>query len=215
MDSPNKKSGCRAVLIIPVLILLFGVFQLRKCLVNYSEVSGRPWAYSSDASAKLLVGTWNGKFLDPAGIEKQLTLEVFLPLTEKELDQKASRQHKRRVRSSDKQSFDGIATINSKLGQEAYEIFGSVEKSDHHRFSLDFSPQDESKRILPNQAARSITTGSWQSDSMSIQLSFTPLNADGSSSSSSEGVVENGQLVWKDSPTAKPVTVTLQRVQKL
>lgn len=211
-SAPKRKSSNTTPYIIAVLVLFFSVYSLRKCLVEFSEIKSRPWAYSSDPATKLLIGTWQGEFKDHAGVEKKLTLEILVPLTKEELDRKMNRPHSRRVRSSDKRSFDGVATIQSRLGQELYTVFGSVEKSDYHLFKLDFSPEDESRRVLPNDAARSFTEGKWDADTMQAQMSFTRLDADGVSRSTSEGIVENGQVVWKENAEDKPIRVVLQRV---
>jgi hypothetical protein len=201
----------KRLLIVAIVALFMGVYLLRKAIVHYQEIYSRPWAYSSDPGSKLLVGRWQGSFKDPAGVEKQLSLAILIPVTEEELEDKMTRAHRSRVRSRDKRSFDGNASIHSQLGQESYLIHGTVEKADYHRFKLDFSPEDESKRVLPNYTARAITEGKWESDTMTLQLTFTHHDADGASRSTSEGVVENGQVVWKENADEKPISLVLSR----
>lgn len=216
MASSKIQSGKNGLLIAGVLGMVFFAYTLRKCSVTSREVRSRPWAYSSDPTAQLLIGTWQGSFKDPAGVEKRLSLEFFVPLTEEELEDKASfTRRRRRVRTRDLRSFDGVASIQSSLGQEIYTFFGSVDASDFHRLALDFTPEDESKRVLPNYTARTMSDGKWESDSLTAKLVFTHHDADGFSRSSSEGVVENGQLVWKENADEKPVEVSLKRMKAL
>jgi hypothetical protein len=201
----------KRLIIVGIGLALMSLYSLKSCLVKNREIGGRPWAYGEDHSA-LLVGVWTGSFQDPGGVTKQMTLEIDPPLTAEELDKKINRRSRNsRVRSSDLRSFDGVATVVSTLGTESYLIHGSVGASNYHEFSLSLGPEDESKRVLPNFTARAMDKGLWSSTALEASLSFTQHGADGASHSSSEGVVVNGQMVWKEDPADKPVKITLKR----
>lgn len=199
--------------LIALVVFLYGVHLLRSCGVYHTEVTSRPWAYSSDPEAKLLVGRWQGTFTDPVGVKKSLKLEIFVPLTTEELERKATRRSRntRVTSSSDKRTFDGTATVTSHLGEEIYDVQGTVESPHSRKFTLVFASANDGQRPLPNQAARSVTAGEWNGDEMTIALTFIPLDANGGSSSTSEGVVIDGQIVWKDAPAEKPLPVPLRR----
>jgi hypothetical protein len=203
------------------LLLLLGALTLLSCVIYYVRLWGsramdeyqRPWAYSSDAEAKLLVGKWRGTFTDPGGVEKTLELEIDPPTTEEEREQAASRRIRRsRVRSgSSKHSFDGMATIQSKLGTESYGIHGSVDAGDFHALTFRLSDDELPSRPLPNFSAREVISARWESDKLTGKMNFNKLDAQGHSSETSEGVVENGVLVWKDDPATAPILIELSR----
>lgn len=199
-------------LLLLILAALFGIYQLRYFLGYASDLRTRAWAYSRDEDAKLLVGKWRGSFTDPAGIEKTLAIEIDLPVSEAEREKRASKRSRgTRVRSQDKRFFDGRAVVNSRLGEERYELYGSVGKEDMHLLKMHFRSEDEAKRILPNQALFEAPSGRWEGDRLEIALFFTPLDARGFSSSSSEGVVMGGKVAWQDSPADRPTAVVLSR----
>jgi hypothetical protein len=199
-------------LLLLILAALFGLYQLRYYLGYASDLWSRPWAYSRDPQAKLLVGQWQGGFTDPAGLEKRISLEIFLPVTEEERQRRASRVRGRKgIRHQNKQAFEGRAIVTSKLGEERYEVFGAVEKADVHRLSLRFAPADEANRVLPNDTLLQAPSGRWEGDLLEIELTFSRQDAQGFSSSSSEGVVIDGKLVWQDSPADRKVPVELAR----
>lgn len=200
------------------IVFLAGIswvmFECKYSFSYWMDVYQRPWAYSRDENAKLLVGHWEGSFSDPKGIKKNITLEIFTPLTDDERQEKAGRRTRNRRglgSTENKRAFDGQAIVTSQLGIERYEIYGSVEKDDFHQFHFNFRPEDEKKRILPNFTLLEARKGSWQNDDMSITLSFAHHNADGSSSYSSEGIVKNGKIEWQENQDDKRVSLTLTR----
>ena len=200
------------LLLLLIVAAIFGLYQLKYYLGYASDLWSRPWAYSRDPAAKLLVGKWQGSFTDPAGVVKQISLEIFLPVTEEERQRRASRVRGRKgIRHQNKRAFDGRASVTSKLGEERYEVFGAVEKSDMHRLSLRFASEDETKRILPNDTLQQAPAGRWEGDRLEMELTFSRQDTQGFSSSSSEGVVVDGKLVWQESPADRKVPVTLVR----
>ena len=202
------------LVLVAATVISVVVWKLRYHLSYQSDLRDRPWAYS-DSGAKLLVGTWHGKFTDPDGVEKELNFEVFLPLTDEQREEKLKRRvrHRKGVRpQGSKQSFEGLARVNGPRGNEEYHVSGSVGKTDFHQLeAVRFSPEDEARRILPNYAVREARPGKWRDDELTLTVYFSKLNADGSSTSTSEGEVIDGEVVWKDSPEDRPVTVTLRR----
>lgn len=212
-----QKSKTLFFLLVILAILSWGLFECNYSFSYWMDVYQRPWAYSRDENAKLLVGHWEGSFADPKGIKKNITLEIFIPLTDEERKKKAGSRSQRRNglgSSENKRAFDGQAIVTSQLGIERYEIYGGVEKDDFHQFHFNFRPEDEKKRVLPNFTLLEARKGSWQNDDMSITLSFAHHNADGSSSYSSEGVVKNGKIEWQENQDDKKVSLSLTR-QKL
>ncbi|MFN8358019.1 MAG: hypothetical protein U0Y10_26390 [Spirosomataceae bacterium] len=210
--------GTKLLLFVVGLVLLsWGVYECKYYGSYWLDTYQRPWAYSTDPNTKLLVGEWQGIFKDPNGIQKKLILQIVEPLSEAEREQKASRRVRKRKglgAHEDKRAFDGFAHVTSKLGTEDYEIYGSVEQDDYHHFHFNFRPADEAKRILPNFTLLEAQAGSWQDDQLTIRLSFSHHQADGSSSYSSQGVVKNGKIEWQSSKDDQKVAATLVRIKQ-
>ena len=172
----------KGLLLIGVLVLLsWGVYECKYYYSYYSDLKDRPWAYSEDKNAKLLVGQWQGSFKDPDGVEKSIVVEIFEPVSEEERERKASRRSRRNRSRENKQAFEGKALANSKLGTENYELYGSVNKDDFHQLRFNFRPQDEKKRVLPNFTLSEAKEGIWQNDELLLTLTFSYHKADGSS----------------------------------
>ena len=193
----------KGVLVVGILVLLsWLVYECKYYTSYWLDTSSRPWAYSTDKNTKLLVGKWQGSFIDPNNVTKTLEIEVDEPVTEEERERNAARKRSNRRRDN-KRAFDGKAIAKSRLGTETYEIYGAVEKDDFHHLHFNFRPEDEKKRILPNFTLLEAKTGHWQDDKMTLTLSFTYHNADGSST-------------WKSSDPrhSKKVTTTLSRIPK-
>ena len=219
MSHPDVRRRKSLLILTGVLaaavLVSFLIWKLRYRASYAADLKDRPWAYT-ETGARLLTARWEGSFADPAGVEKKLTVEIFTPLTDEEREKKASKRVRNRpgIRSQgSKQSFTGTAQITSTLGAESYELSGSVGKDDHHRIErISFVPEDEAKRVLPNFTAREARPGSWNDTEMTLALYFRKDAADGSSTSTSEGVVVDGEVVWKEDPADRPVTVTLKRL---
>ena len=206
--------GKKLLLLLGLLIgISWGVYECKYYFSYYSDLQTRPWAYSRDTNAKLLVGKWQGAFEDPNGVSKTLEVEIFEPVSEEERQKKANKKSRRRGGRENKRAFDGTATVKSRLGQEEYEIYGAVEKEDFHKLSFNFRPQDEAKRILPNFTLLEANSGNWETDNLLLTLSFSRQNADGSSSSSSEGIVRNGKIEWQESKDDKKILASLKRMK--
>ena len=172
MDA-KKAKGCLLFLVIGIGIS-WGIYKCQYAYSYWSDLRDRPWAYNDDENAPLLVDTWEGSFKDPDNISKTIRLEIYEPVSKEEREKKAGRKWKNRkgIRSKDKRGFDGNATVISRLGQENYEIYGSVSKEDFHDFSFHFRPEDEKKRILPNFTLLEGSAGHWEGDVLTITLSF-------------------------------------------
>lgn len=189
--STQKKGAGRCLLVLLVLALIsWGMYECNYRYSLWRDYQTRPWAYSKDKDAKLLVGQWKGQFKDPDGIVKNISLEVFEPLSDAERRKKAGQRHRRRTRGGlgsrkDKRLFDGVATVTSRLGQEDYELYGSVGKEDFHQLKMQFGAEDEATRLQPNFAVNLTESGQWAGDEMTLKLSFAYFKADGSSFSSS------------------------------
>ncbi|QIP12648.1 hypothetical protein G8759_08440 [Spirosoma aureum] len=194
---PMKKPlGCLTVLAGLFLIgLVWG--GIRFYGGKFFDRYQRPWAYSD--TEPLLVGHWQGSFNDPDGLSKNLTLTIDVPVTDDERWNKAFKKRRRRSRSN-KQAFDGLATVTSKLGREEYRINGSVNKDDYHLFTMHFGPVDAKYHVVPNFYINDIEQGRWETDAMTLTLRFSYFQKDGSSYSNSA-----------DPRFSKNVTVTLHR----
>lgn len=176
------QKGTKILLFVAALVLLsWGVYECKYYGSYWLDTYQRPWAYSSDPSTKLLVGTWQGAFKDPDGVEKKLTLEIVEPISQEERAQKAGRLSRRRRTRENKQGFDGKALAVSRLGAERYEVYGAVNKDDYHQLHFNFRPEDEKKRVLPNFTLLEAQKGSWQDDALTLTLTFAYHRADGSS----------------------------------
>ncbi|WP_353480601.1 hypothetical protein [Haliscomenobacter sp.] len=184
-SNKNKLIGCLPYLLVAIL-LSWGMYECDYQYSYWRDYQVRPWAYNRDKNAKLLVGSWQGKFKDPDGIEKSMVLEVFVPLSDADRRKKASRSHRRRTRgglgsTSEKRMFEGKAQVKSRLGIEDYLLSGSVGKEDFHQLKMGFRAEEEKTRLQPNFCINLIESGNWSEDKMSLQLGFAYFKADGSS----------------------------------
>lgn len=190
MSTQNKGTG-RCLLFFLVLALLsWGMYECNYRYSLWRDYQTRPWAYSKDKEAKLLVGKWQGQYKDPDGVVKAISLEIFEPLSDAERRKKAGRSHRRRTRGGlgarkDKRLFEGIATVTSRLGQEDYQLYGSVGEEDYHQLKMQFGAKDEATRLQPNFALNLTESGHWNGDEMTLQVRFVYFKADGSSFSDS------------------------------
>ena len=188
--STQKKRGRCLLLFLGLALLSWGMYECQYQYSYWRDYQTRPWAYSKDKNAKLLVGEWQGSYTDPDGIAKSITLEIFEPLSDKDRRKLASRHKKRRTRGGlgsrkDRRLFEGVATVTSKLGQEDYVLHGSVGEDDFHQLKLQFGAADEAKRLQPNFALNISESGQWAGDELTMRMGFSYFKADGSSFSSS------------------------------
>lgn len=182
------KSRAKVWLVVLLLIgFSWGVYQFRYWLSQWSDYRERPWAYSRDEQAQLLTDHWEGQFTDPDGVVKTISLTIDPPVTEAERSSKATRRNRRGggLRHEDKRAFDGHALVKSKLGIERYEIYGHVLADDFYRLDINFRPEDEVKRVLPNFILLHAEQGVWSAENLWLTLNFSYLRKDGSSFSSS------------------------------
>ena len=169
--SYNSKIRLFIVLFIGAAVL-YSIFRtdIRDALF----LRNRPWAYSSDKNAKLFIGTWEGVFIDPTGVSKNIELTIFKP-TAKNTGKRTFFKEAFR----NKRSFDGVATITSKIGTENYEIWGHFDKNDMHRFT--FEVRTEKNLPIPNFYFQGAKDGSWVDDDVHFTTGFNYRRADGSS----------------------------------
>jgi hypothetical protein len=182
------------------LLLVWLIFVGLKFYGGYwYDLYRSPWAYSRNPHEKLLVGKWEGDFIDPNGIKKQLILTIVEPTTNAERWEHAFtfKKHKRASSSKSHTFFDGEATVKSELGLEEYTVSGHVNEDDNHQFNLHFSPVDEKKRILPNFTLFDSNPNSWQNDDMKTTLTFAYHKADGSSFWSSSNPKHSAKIACK------------------
>lgn len=195
----------KGLLLIGVLVLLsWGVYECKYYFSYYTDLKNRPWAYSRDKKAKLLVGKWQGTFQDPDRVAKTIELEIVEPITDEERKKQANRRSRRRGglgSRKDNQWFDGSATVTSKLGKEEYEIYGTVQKEDWHQLNtVHFRVLDERQQLRKNFGISDATGGQWQDDHLTLTLAFTYITATGSGYSDSA-----------DPRFEKKITVVLKR----
>ncbi|MBD2704880.1 hypothetical protein IC229_29885 [Spirosoma sp. BT702] len=185
----------------------WAVYECKYYVSYYADLSERPWAYSRDENAKLLVGTWQGEFHDPDNVLKTIRLTIVKPMTDEERAQKASRRTRKRSglgSRADKQHFDGTANVTSKFGNEVYDLSGHVETRDGHRLDvIHFQGSDETGPLRNNfNVALALEGGQWQNDDLTLTLAFTFTTNTGSGYSSSA-----------DPRYDKKITVHLTRIK--
>lgn len=193
----------KKILLLGLLALvgygLFGVaaFYIGKTMDNWE----RPWAYSRDEKAVLLVGKWEGRFNDPDGITKEIKMEILVPETDSERWDKAFKKTTHRFANT-KRNFDGLATVTSKLGTEYYSLTGKVNEDDNHKIYLNFHPDEKKKKVLPNFILSESSDGKWEANTITFLVSFTYHKANDSA------------LYESSNPKHKmKIKVNLQRVQ--
>ncbi|UFH53769.1 hypothetical protein [Spirosoma sp. KNUC1025] len=182
--------GTKVVLFFLALAgLSWGVYKCKYAYSYYTDLKDRPWAYSEDEHAKLLVGTWQGTYQDPDNVAKTIRLEILVPMTDDERAAKAGKRSRRRSglgQRKDNQHFDGLATVTSKLGKEEYEIYGRVGKDDWHQLkTVHFRVVDEIQQLHKNFGVGQAETGHWQDDQLTLTVGFVYTTATGSHSSDS------------------------------
>ncbi len=200
--------GTKFLLFLGVIVALsWGVYECKYAYSYYTDLNDRPWAYSRDENAKLLVGTWQGEFRDPDGVAKTIRLNIVEPVTDDERARKAGRRSRRRSAlgsRTDKRRFDGLATVSSHHGREAYKLHGHVQTEDGHQLDIiHFQVDDELQSLRKNFAIQSaLEGGQWQADQLTLTFAFTYTTATGSHSSDSA-----------DPHYDKKVTVQLSRAK--
>ncbi|GAB3941266.1 hypothetical protein GCM10028805_04230 [Spirosoma harenae] len=174
-----KQSANKILLTLAVLAgISWGIYECKYYVSYYSDLKDRPWAYSRDEHAKLLVGTWQGEFHDPNNVAKTIRLTIAEPMTDEERAKKASRRrHKRSGLGSrtDKSRFNGTANVTSKMGNEVYDLSGHVQTDDGHRLNaIHFQGIDETGPLRNNfNVLSALEGGKWQTDELTLTLSFT------------------------------------------
>lgn len=184
--SAQKNRGRYLLFFLGMVLLSWGVYECEYRYSYWLDYQTRPWAYSKDKNAKLLVGEWQGSYTDPDGISKSISLEIFEPLSDKDRRNLAAGHKNKRTRGAlgsreDRRLFEGVATVTSKLGQEDYVLHGSVSKNDFHQLKLQFGAADETKRLQPNFALNLSESGQWQGDELTLRMGFAYFRADGAS----------------------------------
>ncbi|WP_420151839.1 hypothetical protein [Spirosoma sp.] len=147
--------GTRILLTLLILMgVSWGVYECNYNLSYANDLKDRPWAYSRDETAQLLVGTWQGEFRDPNNVAKTIRLTIQPPMTDEERAQKASRRTRKRSglgTRTDKKRFAGFATVTSSRGKEDYQFSGHVLTEDGHQLNvIQFSTSNEISTIRNN-----------------------------------------------------------------
>ncbi|MCY7353061.1 MAG: hypothetical protein LH606_20790 [Cytophagaceae bacterium] len=92
-DRMSMKKAAKLLLILVALSALsWGVYQCKYQYSYEADLADRPWAYTDEENAKLLVGTWQGQFRDPDGMAKTIRLRIVEPVTDEERAKKAARR---------------------------------------------------------------------------------------------------------------------------
>lgn len=193
----------KKLLLLGLLAIIgYGLFGVATFYVGkYMDYWERPWAYSRDEKAVLLIGKWEGSFKDPDGIDKEIKLEILVPETDSERWDKAFKKTKHRFANT-KRNFDGLVTVKSKLGVEYYELSGKANEDNNHAIYLNFHPNEIKKKILPNFLLSEGNDGKWEGDKLTFLANFTFHKADDTA------LYESGNPKHK-----MKVKVNLQRVQ--
>jgi hypothetical protein len=162
----TQKNRGRCLLFFLVLALLsWGMYECQYQYSYWRDYQTRPWAYSKDKNAKLLVGEWQGSYTDPDGINKSISLEIFEPLSDKERRKQASRSSRRRTRGGlgsrkDTRLFEGVATVTSKLGRKI--MFFTAPSAKMTSISLNYNSEQPMKpnACNPTLHSTSVNPGS-------------------------------------------------------
>ncbi|GAB3991810.1 hypothetical protein GCM10028807_22960 [Spirosoma daeguense] len=201
----------KGVKFLLILLTLSGVswavYECKYYVSYYSDLKDRPWAYSQDENAKLLVGTWQGEFRDPDNVAKTIRLTIVEPMTDEERSKKAGKRTRKRSglgSRSDKKHFDGLATVTSQRGQEDYEFDGHVKTEDGHKLNVvHFQTKDETRQLRNNfKILSGLEGGTWQDDNLTLIFTFSFITNTGSGYSTSS-----------DPRYDKKITVHFSRVQ--
>lgn len=195
------------LLLLALAGLSWGVYECKYYYSYYADRQDRPWAYSRDENAKLLVGAWQGEFRDPDGVTKTIRLTIAEPVTDEERARKAGRRARKRSglgSQTDKKRFDGSATVSSHRGREAYKLNGHVRTEDGHQLDvIHFQTDDALQALRKNFTVHSaLEGGQWQDDRLTLTLAFTYTTATGSAFSSSA-----------DPRYDKKITINLSRIK--
>lgn len=151
----------------------YGLFGVASFYIGkYMDYWERPWAYSRDEKAVLLIGNWKGSFKDPDGIDKEIKLEILVPETDSERWGKAFKKTKRRFANT-KKNFEGLVTVTSKLGTEYYELSGKVNEANNRQIYLNFHPDENKKKILPNFILTESNDAKWDINKITFLANFT------------------------------------------
>ena len=161
-------SKTKAILILSSLFLLIFLGSKSCVYVHYQlDLRNKPWAYSSDPEASLLIGRWQGTFTDPDGVQHQLEMQIDEPTPWEERNKKwmQRRRAKRKVRNRNPRGFDGFAYTTVNGVRDTMELWGSVQESDFQQFSFHIRPLDGKYRT---GFTISQTSGTWQNDQMQL-----------------------------------------------
>ncbi len=144
----------------------------------------RPWAYNRDPNAKLFVGKWAGQFQDPDGVSKTMTLEIFTPFTTAERFG-SSLNCGGKTHGKSRKSFEGVATVKSKLGEENYEIWGYFNDHDFHSFYF-YERVKQPLSVANFYLKQTPPDCIWKGDELTIVLPFYYQKLDGAGFYSSD-----------------------------
>ena len=125
----------------------------------------QPWAYSTTAAEKRLVGKWTGNYTDPDRKTHTLQIEIFEPQSAEKRWQQVTRRHHRGSRSrKSRNTFNGIGYIISEQKTDSMQVVsGHIAKAEAPTdISFDIAPMIDDNYPVGFQLAflRGIWTGS-------------------------------------------------------
>jgi hypothetical protein len=176
-----KNGGMKKYLLVAIIAVaaLFLYATAKFYVGKEMDYWKRPWAYSKDVNAHLLVGKWRGNFKDPDGINKEMMLEIVVPETDSarwvkafDLNRKPSRDLKKNFR------FTGTSIVTSKLGPENYQLSGTVDGNETQKLDLYFTSEESKKKVLPNFALSKSKIAEWHGNELDFLAEFSFYKAD-------------------------------------
>jgi hypothetical protein len=189
----------------------------------WSDTRARPWAYSFNDSKPLLVGQWQGTFVDSDAIRKTITVEIVVPKTEEE----RRRQTHARSRSNgwgntpSPTAFKGSAKIVSAVETNNYGVTGELDDDSIFEFTMRFEDRD-GKRSTRSFTVFKVESGNWKENEMKLELGFAERGAEGGLILQSKRLPrgsgrqilkeEKGPMVMTDTTIVKRIPVVLRRV---
>ncbi len=194
------KISVKQILLL-LAILLLGFLSRYGCIYfdKNMDTHFRPWAYSDDPNKPLLVGQWEGKYLDPDRVLHKIQLEIFEPTTAEERWRKYDLPHGSKRPITDKLFFDGVAFIETNEKQDTFELWGGLEKADGHDLHFLLSQVNGRHPFGFNLHS---ANGIWQEHTLELSTEFIWYQTDGSSYSDSADprFEQKGKLVLKRTP---------------
>jgi hypothetical protein len=223
LRSPKGKFVGVVVGLLGLLAINLAINALTYRYDFWQDTKKRPWAYSFDPSASLLVGRWQGAFVDADGVGKKIELSVTLPKSEDERRQKLSSE--RHGRSSGgtvaPNAFRGEVVVTGPKEINQYSFRGEINATSPNEFTLHFEDRDgtRSKRGFLIHLGEA---GSWKGDALSLTLGMALRTPEGGITLSAKRLPrgsgrqilkeEKGPMVFTDTTVVSRIPVAFTRV---